>query len=166
MMRIVAYFASLPALERAAHAAPRAGWRTVAVRSPAFDERVLEIGHATHSPVPIVAMAGGVAGLLAGLVLTVGTVRQWPGLIVSGKPLVSVPPFLIIMFELTILIASIGAVWSFLAASARARRATGDATDPLTTDNLFSLTLESADGEIEVTDDAVRGLEATKWRQV
>src|SRR5689334_13686840 len=140
-MRVVAYFGSPQELERAGREAERSGWRIVGASSPAFNEKVLIAARATRSPVAGIALAGGVLGILAGLLLTIGTVREWPELIVSGKPLISMPPFLIIVFESTILMASIAAMWSFLAASARARRTARDASDPSTTDNRLSLLL-------------------------
>src|SRR3954467_11741467 len=122
-MRVVAYFDSAQQLERAGREAEDAGWRGVGAGAPAFNDAVLDAAHATESPVAIVALIGGLAGVLAGALLTVGTVREWPGLIVGGKPLIAVPPFLVITFELTILLASIAGVCSFLVAARRARRA-------------------------------------------
>jgi hypothetical protein len=163
-MRVVAYFDSLELLEHGAREANQAGWRTISVCSPAYNETVLAVGRPGRSPVAVASLAGGIVGLFFGLVLTVGTVRQWPGLIVSGKPLVSVPPFLIIMFELTILVASIGAAWSFLVASARARLAAREACDATTSDNRFALLLESAGPHIELSDAALQRLGAIEWR--
>ena len=54
---------------------------------------------------------GVTAGFLSGFAFTIYTVREWPQLITGGKPMVSLPPFTIIAFELTILF---GAVVSFL----------------------------------------------------
>ena len=53
---------------------------------------------------------GAFTGLLSGFGLTIYTVWSWP-VITGGKPLVSLPPFTIIAFELTILF---GAVLSLL----------------------------------------------------
>ena len=165
-MRVVAYFESVESLEHAAHKAGTAGWRVVGACAPAFNDRVLHAAHATRSPVAAAALAGGIVGLLAGGVLTVGTVRQWPGLIVGGKPLVSVPPFLIIMFELTILVAALGVAWSFLVACARERRAAHGACDAATSDNRFSLLLEAPAVETSVNRDALRRLGANEWRRL
>ena len=53
---------------------------------------------------------GALTGFCAGFGLTIYSVKSWP-MIVGGKPPVSLPPFMIIAFELTILL---GAVASFL----------------------------------------------------
>jgi hypothetical protein len=165
-MRVVAYFKSVPALERAAREADRTGWRVVSACSPAFNETLLEAAHATRSPVASAALVGGIAGLVMGLVLTVGTVRQWPGLIVGGKPLVSMPPFLIIMFELTILVAAVAAAWSFLSSAARARRDARGACDATTTDNRFSLLLEGAGADPRRLGEELTRLDACEWRRI
>jgi Protein of unknown function (DUF3341) len=140
--RVVAIFESPEAIARAIETSRHAGWRAVSVCAPAFDATLLELVGATHSPVADWALAGGVLGAISGFALTIGTVRQWPGLIVSGKPLVSVPSFLIVVFELTILFAAIAAVTSFLFASRRARRVAGAACNADTTDARFALVVE------------------------
>jgi hypothetical protein len=165
-MRVVAYFDSAQQLERAGREAEDAGWRVVGACAPAFNDAVLEAAHATESPVAIVALIGGVAGVLAGALLTVGTVREWPGLIVGGKPVIAVPPFLVITFELTILLASIAGVCSFLVAARRARRAAGEACDESTSDNRLSLLFESGAVRAGHVDDLLGRIGATAWRRV
>jgi hypothetical protein len=54
-------------------------------------------------------LAGGVTGCFTGFAFTTYTVFSWP-LITGGKPLLSIPPFTVIAFELTILL---GALFSF-----------------------------------------------------
>ncbi len=164
-MRVVAYFDSLGALERAAGGtAPALGWRVVTICSPAYHEKVVDLARALRSPVPGVALAGGVLGALSGWVLTVGTVREWPQLIVGGKPLVAVPSFLIVIFELAILLAGLAAGVTFVAASARARRGARGAADATTTDNRFSLLLEATPAAAN-PDALIRHIGAIAWRQ-
>jgi len=165
-MRVVAYFDSVQQLERAAREAEDAGWRVVGACAPAFNDKVLEVAHATGSPVAAVALIGGIAGVLSGALLTVGTVGEWPGLIVGGKPLISVPPFLVITFELSILLASIAGVWSFLAAARRARRTAGAACDESTSDNRLSLLFESGAVRTGRVDDLLRRIGASAWQRV
>jgi hypothetical protein len=59
------------------------------------------------------AFLGALAGFGGGMVLTTYTVLSWP-LIVGGKPIVSIPPFLLISYLLTILFGSLGAFAGFL----------------------------------------------------
>jgi hypothetical protein len=74
---------------------------------------VHEVDDLLPSPVSSVrffALLGAIIGLLGGFAFTVYTVEVWP-LISGGKPNVSIPAFLIIAFELTILF---GAILSFV----------------------------------------------------
>ena len=162
MTRVIATFDSPDAMVRGIDTARRAGGRAIDLCSPAFDEKLLQLVGATRSPVSAVAFVAGVGGALAGLLLTIGTVRQWPGLIVSGKPLVSIPPFLIITFELAILFASIAAVATFLVAARRARRIGGVACNAATTDARFTVLFEFP--AALQRDQAMPSLGALEWR--
>ncbi|HPR64497.1 MAG TPA: DUF3341 domain-containing protein [Thermoanaerobaculia bacterium] len=59
------------------------------------------------------SLAGSLAGLLAGFAFTIYTVLSWP-LITGGKPLISITAFVVIAFELTILIGAITTFIGFL----------------------------------------------------
>jgi hypothetical protein len=59
------------------------------------------------------ALAGALGGFGGGLALTIYSVLSWP-IIVGGKPIVSLPPFLLIGYLLTILFGSLGAFAGFL----------------------------------------------------
>ncbi|HYE93826.1 MAG TPA: DUF3341 domain-containing protein [Terriglobales bacterium] len=54
------------------------------------------------SPVRLFTLLGALTGTVSGFLLTIWTSMQW-GLIVGGKPVASIPPFVVIAFELTIL---------------------------------------------------------------
>jgi Protein of unknown function (DUF3341) len=163
--RVVAAFDSPADVERAIEASHRLGARAVSLCSPAFDAKLLQLVGATRSPVAAWALAGGMLGVLGGLLLTIGTVRQWPALIVGGKPLVAWPPFLIIVFELAILFASIGAAIGFLIAARAARRFVGAACEPATTDARFTLLVESP-ASVSDTARLLASAGAIEWRIV
>ncbi|MGH7814835.1 MAG: DUF3341 domain-containing protein [Candidatus Binataceae bacterium] len=59
------------------------------------------------------ALAGGIAGVLTGLALTIGTSYEW-SLDTGGKPIISWPPFIVICFELMILLGGISGFLGFL----------------------------------------------------
>ena len=81
----------------------RAGYQHVETFSPIPSDRLLEGQIFRKSPVRFYTLGGAALGFVSGLALTIGTVIQWP-LMTGGKPIVSVPPFLVIAFELTILL--------------------------------------------------------------
>ena len=144
-------------------------------------EQVRDAGYRrwdTHSPFPIHGMddamgirptilpwlvaMGGVAGLIGGLALQVFTNAIDYKLFISGKPLVSLPAFVPVIFECTILVAAFTAVFAMLVLnklpmlynplfkSERFRRVTNDrffvvidATDPLFDEKQTLTLLES-----------------------
>lgn len=65
------------------------------------------------SPVRFFTLAGALTGLSLGFVFTIFTVLDWP-LITGGKPLISIPPFIVIAFALTILLGSLASFAGFL----------------------------------------------------
>ena len=64
-------------------------------------------------PLRFFALAGGLIGFLGGLGLTIYTALSWP-LMTGGKPIISLPPFLIIAYLLTILFGSLASFAGFL----------------------------------------------------
>jgi Alternative complex III, ActD subunit len=64
----------------------------------------------SKSPVRWLVLAGGISGVLAGLAITIGTTYEWR-LNAGGKPLLSWPPFIVICFELMVLL---GGIFGFL----------------------------------------------------
>ena len=71
-----------------------------------------ELEHALHppqSPVRMFTLVGGLTGAAAGFALAIWTSLDWP-LITGGKPIVSLPAFVVIAFELTILFGALSTV--------------------------------------------------------
>ena len=82
------------------------------VFSPIPSEHLVHAIGKKLSPVRAFVLMGGITGVLTGIAVTVGTSWEW-NLIVGGKPVVSLPPFIIIMFELMILFGGLSAALSF-----------------------------------------------------
>lgn len=82
----------------------------VAVMTPYHVHEAEHLLKAAPSPLKFFALAGGVAGFVLGFVFIIFTVMDWP-LVTGGKPLVSIPAFIIVAFECTILL---GGIVSFL----------------------------------------------------
>jgi hypothetical protein len=66
-----------------------------------------------YSPLRFFTLVGALTGLASGFALTIFTVLDWP-IITGGKPLISLPPFIIIAFALTILLGSLASFVGFL----------------------------------------------------
>src|SRR5689334_5270174 len=65
------------------------------------------------SPMRFFTLIGALSGTVSGFGLTIYTVVTWP-LITGGKPTISLPPFIVIAYELTILLGSVIAFLGFL----------------------------------------------------
>lgn len=89
---------------------PRAN---IATYTPFHVHQVEEILREPPSKLRFFTLVGAIAGMIVGFALTILTVRSWP-LITGGKPLISIPPFIIIAYELTILFGSICTLIGFL----------------------------------------------------
>jgi len=78
------------------------GYQGVEVFSPApfaeIDEAILE----KPSGVRAFTLVGGLLGVVTGFALTIWMSNDWQ-ILVGGKPFASIPPYVIIAFELTIL---------------------------------------------------------------
>lgn len=66
-----------------------------------------------RSPIPYVTFVAGCVGLLAGLSLTYYTSAVDWAINIGGKPMFSLPAFVPIMFELTVLFAALSSVGAF-----------------------------------------------------
>lgn len=71
-----------------------------------------ELEHALHrpqSPVRLFTLVGGLTGAATGFALAIWSSLEWP-LITGAKPIIALPPFVIIAFELTILFGAMATV--------------------------------------------------------
>jgi hypothetical protein len=66
------------------------------------------------------SLAGALAGAAAGALLTAGTSLAWP-MVTGGKPIVALPPFAIVTFEVSVLCAALATVAALLLGCRRGR---------------------------------------------
>lgn len=85
----------------------------IRVITPFGVPEVEEILPRGRSKVRFFALVGAASGTVTGFAFTILTSLSWP-LIVGGKPVVSLPPFLIIAFALTILFGALSTFAGFL----------------------------------------------------
>jgi molybdopterin-containing oxidoreductase family membrane subunit len=98
------------------HALRQARERQLEVRdvyTPVPDEAVLEFLSPRRSPVRFVTFTGAITGLVSGMALAIGTSLVW-SLVVGGKPVTSIIPFLVVGFELTILLGALATLGALL----------------------------------------------------
>lgn len=110
---VVAQYGSLGAATRAVERLRAEGFEDLEVFSPIPAPELEEAMGIHGSPVRRWALIGGITGCLTGLLLTSLTSLAYP-LITQGKPIVAIQPFIVIMFELTILLTGIFALLGML----------------------------------------------------
>ena len=92
------------------------GIDTISAYTPAPDHTIESMLKTHASPVRLFVLIGGILGCVAGFAFPIYTVYAWP-LITGGKPLISIPAFVVIAFELMILFGAIFGMMSFLGLS-------------------------------------------------
>lgn len=112
---VIAEFDNPTALVNAARAAREMGYRKLDAYTPFPIEELSDALHLHKNRLPLIVLIGGIIGGLTGYLLQwYITVYQYP-INVGGRPLYSWPAYIIITFELTILFASLSAVFGLLA---------------------------------------------------
>jgi hypothetical protein len=111
----LAEFNSPEALAACVRSARTEGFRDVDAYTPFPVEGLSEHLAIRRSPIPLIVLIGGIAGLLTGAFLQYySAVFDYP-LNIGGRPLNSWPAFVVVTFELTILFAGLAAVFGMLA---------------------------------------------------
>lgn len=103
--RLLASFADPGDAARAVRALREAGCRVRAAMPAPFPELLAAL-QIRRSKLGLVTWPGALVGLVAGVALPVTTSLAWP-LFVGGKPIVALPAFVVIIFELTVLVGSL-----------------------------------------------------------
>ena len=107
--RYLGVFAEVDTAVRAIERLRAAGMTDLETYSPLPQHELEHALHRPQSPVRLFTLVGGLTGAAAGFALAIWTSLDWP-LITGGKPIVSLPPFVIIAFEMTILFGALATV--------------------------------------------------------
>ena len=146
---VVGRFHHEPTVIDAVHAVRSSGLRLADVYSPYPIHRLDEVMGISRSRLPLVALAGGVGGLLAALALELYTsVIDWP-LNVGGKPDASLLAFIPIAFELTILGAGLATAAGLLIRSRLAPFRSPAVIDRSATDDTFAVAVYCRDSALD-----------------
>ena len=90
-----------------------AGIRRLTVYSPAPDHNIEHALHEPKSAVRVFTIVGALTGTATGFALPTWTSLDWP-LLTGGKPMISMPAWVIIAFELTVLFGALSTVLGML----------------------------------------------------
>ncbi len=114
------------------------GYENLRVFSPVPLHEVEEEIDLPPSPVRFFTLFGGLLGAASGFAFTVLTSAAWP-ISVSAKPIVSIPPYMVIVFELTILFGAIFTLAGLLINGFLRNRAPVSMYDPRFSDDKFGV---------------------------
>lgn len=130
---VLGSFAHIDAAADAIRTLRAQGHRDLTVYSSCAQHELEAVLEHKVSPVRLFTLIGGITGCAAGLAMTFWMSLDWP-LLVGGKPIATVPPYVVIMFELTVLIGSLVTV-AAVAGLSLLRPTTGLAYDEAFTDD-------------------------------
>jgi hypothetical protein len=112
---LLASFEYLDSIVDAIHELRKAGFKELQAFAPFPEHHIEEALGYGESPVRVWTLVGGLTGTATGFALTIWSSMDWP-LVTGGKPILSVPAYVTIAFELTILFGAfatlIGLFWN------------------------------------------------------
>ena len=118
---VIASFEYIDSAVEAIRAVKADGRKDLTVYSAAPNHELdAAVGH-TVSPVRLFPLIGGITGVTAGLAMTYWMSLDWP-LNVGGKPIATVPPYVVFMFELMVLCGALSTVAGVVILSAALRK--------------------------------------------
>ena len=106
---LLASFQHVDAAADAVRALRARGHRDLTVYTASPNHEIEEALEHRVSPVRLFTLIGGLTGCAAGFGVTLGMSYDWPVLL-GGKPIGSIPPYIVIAFELTILAGALSTV--------------------------------------------------------
>lgn len=143
------------------------GYEQLRVFSPVPSHEIEDLMDEPESPVRFFTLFGGLLGATCGFGFTVLTSMDWP-ISVSAKPIVSIPPFMVIVFELTILFGALSTLVGLLFHSFVRKRAPVTMYDPRFSDDKFGIMVVCDKENINNVEDILKssGAEEVKFDTV
>jgi len=114
------------------------GYENLRVFSPVPNHEIDDEIDLPPSPIRFFTLFGTLLGATCGVGFTVLTSSAWP-ISVSAKPIVSIPPYMIIIFELTILFGALFTLIGLLVVTFLRNRAPVSMYDPRFSDDKFGV---------------------------
>lgn len=140
----------------------KAGKLTVFSPMPSHD-----LEHALHppqSPVRLFTLVGGLTGTATGFALPSWTSMDWP-LVTGGKPILSIPAWVIIGFELTILFGALSTVAGLFILARLPNRKPLIIYDPSFSADRFGIQVDPAAGRADEAREILRSAGAVEVRE-
>jgi hypothetical protein len=115
------------------------------------------------SPVRLFTLIGGLTGCAAGFGMTIWMSLDWP-LLVGGKTIASIPPYVVIAFELTILLGALSTVTAVALLSVLMGKR-GIAYDPAFSDDQIGVFVPAGSDQAGTVEQLLRSAGAVEVRR-
>jgi len=138
------------------------GFRNLVVYTPAPNHEIEEALDQSVSPVRLFTLIGGLTGCAAGFGMTLWMSYDWP-VLAGGKPIGSVPPYVVIAFELTILLGALSTVAAVALFSVLMGKR-GIAYDPRYSDDQIGIFVPTTSDQIRSIEQLLRSAGAVEVR--
>jgi hypothetical protein len=106
---LLASFEYLDDIVDAIHELRKAGFKELRAFAPFPEHHIEEALGYGPSPVRVWTLVGALTGTATGFAFTIWTSMDWP-LVTGGKPMLSIPAYVVIAFELTILFGALSTI--------------------------------------------------------
>jgi hypothetical protein len=159
---VLASFEHVDAAADAIRALRARGHRDLVVYSAAPNHEIEEALAHRVSPVRLFTLIGGLTGCAAGFGMTIWMSLDWPTL-VGGKTIASIPPYVVIGFELTILLGALSTLTAVALFSVLQGKR-GVAYDPRFSDDQIGIFVPTSPDQIGPTEQLLRTAGAMEVR--
>lgn len=158
---ILAVYRHVDSASHAIRQLKEAGHKDFTVYTPVPNHEIADaIGHGP-SPVRVWTLGGGLLGCFTGFAITLWMSYDYP-VVVGGKPLGSIPPYVVLAFELTILFGAMGTIFGLLYHIWKDRRVA--AYDPRFTDDHIGVFVPCAVDRRQSVEQMLKGSGAVEVR--
>jgi len=144
-----------------------AGFNNLRVFSPMPNHDIEHVMDEPESIVRFFTMGGAMLGAACGVGFTVLTSIDYP-IPVSAKPIVSLPPFMIIIFELTILMGALATLLGLLINSRLRRNTPANMYDPRFSEDKFGVMVATTQDNVSKVQEILnsQGAEEIKYEGI
>jgi hypothetical protein len=162
---VLGVFAHLDSTLEAIKKLRAAGTTDFTVYSPIPRHEIEDALGQAVSPVRMFTLIGGIAGCSVGAWITLWMSGDWP-VNVGGKPIGAIPPYVVIMFEMTILFGALSTILGILFNSAFAARRAGTILyDPRFTNDRFGIFVPAGSDKAAAAEKLLRDAGAEEVRR-
>ena len=161
---VLGIFPELDTAIEAIHGLKRAGLGDMIVYAPYPSHELEHAMEPRQSPIRVFTLVGALTGTATGFALATWTSLDWP-LVTGGKPIISLPPFVIIAFELTILFGALATVLGLFLTTRLPHRGVDVLYDPSFSAGRFGIRVDAPDGRAAEVRQILSGAGAAEVRE-